>query len=236
VLGLASPTHPLSAASFTAWTATYQWENLYGFDLLLAGPLFIHLFSHAFIDFRGIRDDFMREKNSDYFENSRRMVMVQREYAIRNPGGFLGYGADSWGLSAGEGPHSDTRLVDGRIQGFYGYAARGVPYGPDDGTIAGGTTLASLVFAPETVMPVVEKMLARNEDGEAVLASGFNDTAIAPLSWISEGEVGLDQGMLVLMIENFRSELLWRLGRKSSWVRLGLERAGFKGGWLKEAS
>ena len=62
VLGLGSPTHPLTEESYPAWTVTYQWENLYGHDLLYAGPLFIHQFSHAWIDFRGIRDDFMRER------------------------------------------------------------------------------------------------------------------------------------------------------------------------------
>ncbi len=152
-LGLGSPTHPLTDASFPAWTSTYQWENLYGIDFLYAGPLFIHQFSHAWIDFRGIRDDFMREKRCDYFENSRRATYVQREYAIRNPRGFVGYGEDGWGLSAGDGPSTPRQRIAGRRQSFYGYAARGVPYGPDDGTLAGPSVLASLVFAPEIALP-----------------------------------------------------------------------------------
>ena len=85
VLGLASPSHPLPDDSFGAWTETYQWENIYDYEFLYAGPLFIHHFSHAWIDFAGIRDPFMREKDSDYFENSRRATYVQREYARRNP-------------------------------------------------------------------------------------------------------------------------------------------------------
>lgn len=72
VLAMGSPTHPVSADCYEAWTSTYQWENLYGHDCLYAGPLFVHQFSHAWIDFRGIRDRFMREKDADYFENSRR--------------------------------------------------------------------------------------------------------------------------------------------------------------------
>ncbi len=132
VLGLGSPTRPLSEDSFEAWTATYQWENLYGHDFLYAGPLFIHQFSHAWIDFRGIRDRFMREKRSDYFENSRRATYVQREYAIRNPRSFVGYGEDCWGLSAGDGPNANRQRIAGRRQSFYSYAARGAPYGPDD--------------------------------------------------------------------------------------------------------
>ncbi len=71
ILGLGSPTHPLAAKSFGGWTMTYQWENLLGSDVLYSGPLFTHLFSHAWIDFRGIRDDFMRRSGGDYFENTK---------------------------------------------------------------------------------------------------------------------------------------------------------------------
>jgi len=236
VLGLGSPTHPLTEESFQAWTVTYQWENLYGHDFLYAGPLFVHQFSHAWIDFRGIQDRFMREKGCDYFENSRRATYVQREYAIRNPRSFIGYGDDCWGLSAGDGPSAEPRLVAGRRQAFYGYAARGVPYGPDDGTIAGPSTLASLVFAPEITLPAVRRLYARGTlvEGESVRASGFNATVSepGPDGWISKGEFGLDQGMIVLMIENFRSGLMWRLGRSRTYIQAGLRRAGFRGGWL----
>ena len=235
VLGLGSPTHPLTEESFRAWTVTYQWEHLYGHDFLYAGPLFIHQFSHAWIDFRGIQDDFMREKDCDYFENSRRAVYVQREYAIRNPHTFEGYAADCWGLSAGDGPSAEPRLVAGRRQAFYGYAARGVPYGPDDGTIAGASTLSSVVFAPEIALPAVRSMCARNSEArELVRAGGFNATLreAGPDGWISEGLFGLDQGMIVLMIENCRTGLPWRLGRGNPCIRNGLRRAGFRGGWL----
>ena len=236
VLGLGSPTHPLTKQSFPAWTMTYQWESLYGHDFLYAGPLFIHQFSHAWIDFRGIQDSFMREKGCDYFENSRRAAYVQREYATRNPRGFTGYAADCWGLSAGDGPSVEPRLVEGRHQAFYGYAARGVPYGPDDGTISASSTLSSLVFAPEIALPAVRQMSATGAQRrtEYVHASGFNATVRedgTPV-WISEGAFGLDQGIIVLMIENYRSGLPWRLSRSIPWIRAGLRRAGFRGGWL----
>ena len=236
VLGLGSPTHPLTAQSFLDWTVTYQWENLYGHDFLYAGPLFIHQFSHAWIDFRGIRDSFMREKNCDYFENSRRATFVQREYATRNPRSFADYGEDRWGLSAGDGPSAEPRLVAGRHQAFYGYAARGVPYGPDDGTICVSSTASSLVFAPDIALPALRSMLAHgpSDAGALVHASGFNATVAeaGPNGWISEGAFGLDQGMIVLMIENYRSGLLWQLGRGNPCIRSGLRRAGFSGGWL----
>lgn len=236
VLGLGSPTHPLTEASFRAWSVTYQWENLYGYDFLYAGPLFVHQFSHAWIDFRGIRDRFMREKHCDYFENSRRATYVQREYAIRNPRGFSGFDGHRWGLSAGDGPGMTPRIIAGRRQAFYGYAARGVPYGPDDGTLSGPSILASLVFAPEIALPAVRALLACGPAAEArmVHASGFN-ASTRPACWISEGEFGLDQGMIVLMVENFRSGLPWRLMRACPHIRMGLRRAGFRGGWLAAA-
>ncbi len=236
VLGLASPTHPLAATSYAAWTATYQWEHIYGCDLLYAGPLFIHQFSHAWIDFRQIRDSFMREKGSDYFENSCRAIDVQREYARRDPNEYGTYGLDCWGLSAGDGPRFGTMRVRGRERRFFEYSARGVPFGPDDGTIAPVAALASLPFAPALALSAVRNFLDLYPEWADIgrLPSGFNRVAPGADSrgWISEGSYGLDQGLAVLMIENHRSGLIWKLMRNSPLVRLGLKRAGFRGGWL----
>ena len=235
-LGLGSPTHPLSEKGYQAWTATYQWEHLYGYDILYAGPLFIHQFSHAWIDFRGIQDRFMREKGSDYFENSRRATYVQREYALRNPRGFKGYGENTWGFTADDGPGNRLLRVAGREQRCYGYAARGAPYGPDDGTIAGWAALASLPFAPEISLPAARHLFERyfKRAGDYRLPSSFNPTLAGsdPYGWISKGYFGLDQGIIVLMIENYRSQLIWRLMRHCRYIRAGLRRAGFRGGWL----
>src|SRR5665213_3670768 len=97
LLGLGSPTHPLQQESYAQWTSTYQWSEIYGREFLYSGPLFTHQISHLWIDFRGIQDDYMRSKGTDYFENSRRATFVQQEYAIRNPAHFDGYGAKCWG-------------------------------------------------------------------------------------------------------------------------------------------
>ena len=245
VLGLGSPTHPLDDASFRAWTMTFQWENLYGYDVLYAGPLFIHQLSHAWIDLRGIRDRFMREKRCDYFENSRRATYIHREYATRNPLGFKGYAEDCWGHSAGDGPVAAPIEIEGRQQSFLGYAARGAPHGPDDGTLAGPAALGSIAFAPEIVLPMVRQLAARpgaddagthrSGIGRTVLASGFNATVPSSDAggWRSAGRLGLDQGLVVMMIENHRSGLPWRIGRDVACLRQGLKRAGFSGGWLR---
>jgi hypothetical protein len=124
----------------------------------------------------------------------------------------------------------------GGLRGFFEYTARGVPYGPDDGTIAPVATLASLPFAPALALSAVRHFLELYpewKDGWR-LPSGFNPTAPAsdPRGWISEGFFGLDQGIAILMIENHRSGLIWKLMRSSAPIRRGLKRAGFEGGWL----
>ena len=90
ILGLGSPTYPLPPESFAAYCATYQWKKIYDQELLYSGPLFTHQLSHMWIDFRGLRDAFMREHGSDYFENSRQATYVQQAYAVHNPMQFEG--------------------------------------------------------------------------------------------------------------------------------------------------
>lgn len=236
VLGLGSPTHALSADSFGAWTATYQWESIYDCEFLYGGPLFLHQYSHAWIDFNGIRDGFMREKNSDYFENSRRATYVQREYARRNPHAFEGYGRNFWGITANDGPGVKTLQNGAMKRRFLGYAARGVPYGPDDGTINPSAALATLPFAPELAMSALRHFCTAYPEmiRNSRLPSGCNPSfhGTGPAGWISKDDFGLDQGILVLMIENYRSGLIWRLMRQCPYIGVGLKRAGFTGGWL----
>jgi hypothetical protein len=236
VLALASPTHPIEADCYKAWTATYQWENLYGCEFLYAGPLFVHQFSHAWIDFRGIQDHFMREKCCDYFENSRRAIQVQREYTRRNPHRFAGYDEHCWGLTACDGPPNTQPTLANQQHRSFGYAARGVPYGPDDGTLAGWAALASLPFAPEIALCAARNMgrLYPEMVSGQQYASSFNPTLAGAdgHAWVSAGRFGLDQGIVVMMLENYRTELIWRLMRDCPYIGTGLRRAGFRGGWL----
>lgn len=236
VLALGSPTHAIPAGCYHAWTVTYQWENLYGRDLLYAGPLFVHQFSHAWIDLRGIQDPFMRAKQSDYFENSRRATYVQREYAELNPREYAGYDASCWGLSAGDGPTARVPDVHNAERRRFGYAARGAPYGPDDGTLSGSAALGSLPFAPEIALPAIRTMMKRYPEivSQGRITSGFNPSLRGDDGrvWVSPGHFGLDQGIVVMMIENYRSDMIWRLLRECPYVTGGLRRGGFTGGWL----
>jgi hypothetical protein len=237
-LGLGSPTYPLPEASYAAWTATYQWRELYGHEFLYGGSLFIHQYSHLWIDFRGIQDVYMRGKGIDYFENSRRATYVQQQYAIHNPHAFVGYGPCFWGLSASDGPGWTVRQVAGVKRRFFDYVARGVPDGPDDGTIAPWAVVASLPFAPEIVLPTARHFqeVYPQTTGKYCFKCSFNLTfphqSPGPPGWVSRFHYGINLGPVVLACENFRSGLLWRLTCQCPYLVAGLRRAGFCGGWL----
>ena len=238
LLGLGSPTFPLPAESYAAYCSTYQWKKIYGRELLYSGPLFTHQLSHLWIDFRDLRDVFMREHGTDYFQNSRQATYVHQEYAMRNPLEFAGYGKLCWGVTATDGPGWEKRMVDGIERQFYDYCARGAPYGPDDGTIAPWAVVASLPFAPEIVIPTVRAMVQLDPGATERYGfkPSFNQTYKAPERptgwWVTPHHFGIDQGPVILMIENYSTGLIWNIMRRSPYVSAGLRRAGFRGGWL----
>ena len=238
VLGLGSPTHPLPPESYAAWLSTYKWKKIYGRELVYAGPLFIHQFSHVWIDFRDIRDAFMRRHESDYFENSRQATYLQRDYAIRNPKGFSGYGENCWGITASDGPGLKKLHLTIGDRRFFGYLARGAPFGPDDGTLSPWAAITSLPFAPEIVLPALRHFHEADlhQGNPYGFTASFNPTIAAAdgrsCGWVSPDHVGINQGPIALMIENYRSDFLWRLMRRVPAITKGLRRAGFSGGWL----
>ena len=191
VLGLASPTHPLPKESYQAWTSTYEWRSLYGYEFLYAGPLFIHQLSHMWIDFRGIQDEYMRHIGIDYFENSRRATYIQQQYAIHNPRDFKGYGEFIWGLTASDGPGPAIEEIEGKTRQFYDYINRGIPNGPDDGTLAPWAVIASLPFAPEIVLPSIRYFDETFPEmtSKYGFKCSFNPTfsAASGKGWISKG-------------------------------------------------
>lgn len=247
ILGLGSPSFPVPPQSYAAWLSTLRWRRVYGREMLHAGPLFVHQLSHIWIDFRDIRDGFMRARGFDYFGNSRAATRLQRDYAIRNPKGLRAYGENCWGFSAGDGPGPARRTIGGVERRFHGYAARGVPHGPDDGTLSPWAAMASLPFAPEIVMPLarhVHRAVAGEGEGAGAdegtrcrFTASYNPTWAGTDDldggWVSPALIGINQGPVVLMIENHRSGFLWRLMRDCAPIVTGLRRAGFSGGWLQ---
>jgi len=234
ILALGAPEYPLPPESYAAFTSTYRLENHYGYELLDAGPLFIHQFPHVWIDFRGLRDDFMRAHRLDYFENSRRASYVHQQHTIQNPHGFDGYGEHAWGITASEGPIQGTDTVEVNGRTFYSYLARGVP-GPDDGTLSPWTTITALPFTPEIALPAMENFyktypqLAGPYGLKCSLNPTFRAGPEASAGWFSEHYYGINEGPVVLMIENYRSGLIWRLLDSSPYIQEGLKRAGFRG-------
>ena len=251
ILALGSPTHPIDSTGWASWTSGYQWGSFYGQTHVGFAPLFGHQYSHVWIDFRGIRDDFMRTHGIDYFENSRRATLAQRSYASANPDHWTGYSADVWGLTASDGPADATLQVNGAPRQFHTYFARGASFTevPDDGTIAPTAAGGSVPFAPEIAIPALIAMRERFGDhlfGTYGFVDAFNPTfqfagqasagqVVSGLGWFDIDYLGIDQGPILAMIANYRDDLVWRYMRKSPYVIAGLKRAGFRGGWLDQA-
>lgn len=249
VLAMGSPTHPVGPDVWPAYVQGYRWGAFEGYEMVNFSPLFGHQYSHCWLDFRGIRDDFMRAHDLDYFENSRRATLSQRAYAIRNPGGFADYGPDVWGLSACDGPLDATLEIDGRARPFRTYAARGASLLEivDDGTIAPTAAGGSVAFTPDTALAALVAMRARYGDdvwNRYGFVDAFNPTLRQPVKvhhgrvdpargWFDTDQLGIDQGPILVMLENLRSGLVWRTMRRDPNVRRGLAAAGFRGGWLE---
>ena len=239
VLALGSPTFPIDPRGYVEWTSTFEWKTLYDIEQIYAGPLFIHQMSHLWLDFRGIRDDVNRRVGIDYFENSRRATCMQQQYAIDNPCGYPHYHEYGWGLTASDGPGPAVMKIDGVRRVFYDYVARGAPFGPDDGTVSPWAVVTSLPFAPEIVIDTIHHAItrlglnARTPYGfDASFNPSFPSKSGDPRGWVSPWIFGLNQGPIVLMIENFQSALIWNCIRTCPYIVNGLRRAGFAGGWL----
>ncbi len=250
ILALGSPTHAVEPDAWTVWSRTYDndWGVYEGQEYLAFGPLFGHQYSHVWIDFRDIQDPYMRERGIDYFLNSRRATLAQREYAIENPMQWREYSANVWGLTAGDGPQNTTQEYRGEQRQFRHYSARGAGLREnfDDGTIVPSAAISSLPFAPEVVIPATVEMHKRF--GDYLYSSyGFLDSfnpsfnydiplktgrLIPERGWVASDYIAIDQGPILTGIANYRNEFVWEVMKKNPYIRKGLERAGFTGGWL----
>jgi hypothetical protein len=244
VLALGSPTHPVDASAWGEYHKTDRRGTFYGQEHILFAPLFGHQYSHVWIDFRGIRD-----RGIDWFENSRRATLAQHAYAIDNPGRFRDYGDRIWGLSACDGPMDATVTIDGRPRTFHSYTARGATAGDvrDDGTIATTAAASSIAFTPEIAIPAIREMTTRygaNLYSTYGFLDAFNPTlrtseqlkhgrVVPGAGWFDVDYLGIDEGPIVAMIENYRSGLVWKTMRRNEHIIRGLKRAGFTGGWLQ---
>lgn len=242
IMAMGSPTHPLPAEAWDQWCDTYVWDSFHGYENVQFDPLFGHQYSHVWIDFRGIRDDYMQEKGIDYFENSRRATLSNRAYCIQNPLNAKGYNEWCWGLTACDGPDNKKITVEGQPWQFYDYRARGACSYQivDDGTIAPTAAGGSYPFTPEISDQTLSYMWETyNTDlvGEYGFKDAFNLTYITentPQGWFDVDYLGIDQGPILLMIENHRTGILWDAMKKNPYIVEGLKKAGFEGGWLSK--
>jgi hypothetical protein len=215
ILALGSPTHPVPASCWTYWVDGYRyvWQTYYGYTYIPFAPLFGHQYSHCWVDFKHIQDALMVQRGITYWENSRRATLAQRAYCTANPWGWTGYSANLWGLTAGDDPVS-------------GYIARGAPPAQNDnGTISPTAPASSIPFAPGAVIPTLHNMY---DNWPQIWGPyGFKDAFNPSRNWVDTDYIGIDQGPIVIMIENYRTGRVWNRFMQNPDVQTGLQRAGF---------
>ena len=244
ILALGSPTHSITPDCWDAWCQRYPYKQFMGLEQVNFGPLFGHQYSHIWLDFKGIQDPYMAAKGMDYFENSRRATIANRLYCIANPKGFKDYDDHIWGLTACDGPDYKETIWNGKPMIFQGYSARGAATDEafDDGTIAPTAAGGSVPFSPKECIASL-KAQWENYYPNLVGKYGFKDAynpsytfgKVNENGWFDIDYLGIDQGPILLQVENHRSQFLWNLMRKNPYVVAGLKRAGFKGGWLNDS-
>jgi hypothetical protein len=222
VLAAASPRYPIDPLvyhrGFASGRDFLNGKSYYGIELPLGmpygGPLFFAHYSFCGLDPRGLKDRY-----ADYWDLNERHVRINREHCIANPGRFKGYGADCWGLTASDDP-----------DGYLGHAPD-----RDNGTISPTAAAASLPYAPQDVLTAVRGFLRRH--GERVWGEyGFVDAFCEQRGWYADTFLAIDQGPIVVMMENHRSGLLWKLFMAIPEVQRGLRALGFTSPHLAETT
>ena len=215
ILAAASPTYPIDREVYTEGWAIVDEHEVEGYRLRLryqgveAGPLFWAHYSFLGLDPRGLRDDYCE----DYFGEMRNYSLINRAYCIRNPRHYKGYGKDCWGLTAS---YSTA-----------GYAAHAPVEREDRGVIAPTAALSSIVYTPEESMDVMRYLYGPLHE-KVWGPYGFYDAFSQTDDWYPQKYLAIDQGPIAVMIENHRSELLWRLFMSHPDVQNGLRKLGFE--------
>ena len=215
LLALGTPSYAVPTGAWGQWASGYRYDTLYGYSFLTCPPLFTHQYSHCWVDFRDKADAYMRTKGHDYFENSRRATLAQRNYCIANPLGAIGYSDSLWGLTAGDGP--------------FGYTARGAPPAQNDnGTITPTAAISSIPFTPNESIGFIRYMWDHYRPqlwGIYGWRDGFN---LSTGPWYASDVIGIDQGPILMMIENYRTGRPWQRMMSHPSISRGLQRAGFQ--------
>lgn len=222
ILAAASPTHGVPAEVYhEGWAengAISDPHTIEGIDLKLryqgteAGPLFWAQYSFLGLDPNGLQD-----KYANYFDEMRNYTLVNRAYCIRNPKGYKGYGADLWGLTAS--------------YSTVGYTAHSPKESDDHGVITPTAALSSIVYTPEESMQVMRTLYDMRDKTWGKY--GFYDALSVQDNWYPQKYLAIDQGPISVMIENYRSQLLWKLFMSHPDVKNGLTKLGFQSPYLK---
>jgi hypothetical protein len=212
LLAMASPTFPIPASSWSAWSRPMiQYQGLS--YISSSDPLFVHQYSHAWFDFRGKKDAF-----ANYFQNSITATKAHRLFCISLAGQFSDYSADLWGISA-----SDSK--NGYVA-WGGPSAQGTPIGPVDGSIVPCATAGSLPFDFSDTIHVLRWI--RGHYPQAWQRYSYVD-AFNPLTgWYDPDVIGIDLGISVLMAENQRTQFVWNTFMKDPAAQNGMNLAGFQ--------
>ncbi|MBK7873252.1 MAG: T9SS type A sorting domain-containing protein [Saprospiraceae bacterium] len=216
LLALSSPTNAVPANLYTqGWAGNPNYTNgntYYGFKLDVGfgngGPLFFSHYSYIGFDPRFVRDAY-----TNYFIRNRNHTLINRAYCIANPKGYPGYNEESWGLTA-----SDDPLV--------GYKAHEPSSGGDNGTITPTAALSSMPYTPEESIAVL-KHFYRDRGAKLWGPMGFYDAFNDAQNWTASSYLAIDQGPIIDMIENYRTQLLWNNFMKNPEITAGLQKAGF---------
>ena len=213
VLGVASPTFSIDESMYYAFRREKaDYKDIKDIIYTYGGSLFTYQFSHAWIDFRGLKDN----NGTDWFENSIKATKANRKYCIDNKNKFKTYGENSWGLTASIGPNGY------RI--FGAEPCKSNLQVENDGTVAPCGAIGSIVFTPEETIKLMEYFY--NEIPILWGKYGFKDgyNLESGRIWVSKEYIGIDKGISLLMIENYLNGTIWKYFMKNKYVIKGLEK------------